>query len=131
MTKSLIPSQDFINSFNYWTTSFDKLMNDKLMNFESPVNEPDYEIKSYDHYDEIKISTLGFEKDDISLILEKNILKVEMTKNENNNSKHKSISFKGVNVSKDSISASYKDGVLTIEIPREKEKEPDNTIPID
>lgn len=119
-------SQDFLDSFNYVTWNINDVLKDT-----SQFAEPEYEHETYDDYEKLKISTFGFHKSDVELTLDNGVLNIKMSKNEDNNVKSKSLSFKGVNIFKDQITARHKDNVLTITIPKTKQKSSDNTIPIE
>ena len=99
-------------------------------------NQPAVNIRENEQNFTIELAVPGLEKKDIKIDINEDILTVSSekkseTEEENNGYKRKEFSFSSFtrsftipeNVNRDKIGASYKDGVLAVELPKEPEKD--------
>lgn len=101
-------------------------------------NQPRVNIKQTDNEYNIELAAPGFEKEDFKLELENNILSISIENtNENNESNDSYTHFEFQNqafkrsftlpkgkTKEEEISASYKNGILSINIPKTEEAKP-------
>lgn len=97
----------------------------------SSIPKPDYEVKEYPKFFEIQVSTFGFDKEDLSVDLNDNILHIKMNKNNDGKSETRKVSF-SVNANKEDIMARHKNNILYVKLLKNSESESsDNSIPIE
>ncbi len=117
---SLLPGRFYLDDF------FDDFDSDKkIMNMNCDIYEKDGMYN-------IEIDIPGFDKKDIKMSVNNGYLTVEATRKENNDEKSKHYikkerfygsykrSFYIGEVSSDEINAEFKDGILKIEVPKDK-----------
>lgn len=121
---------------------FDDLLDDKFLNLNSGINTgiPHYDIIENDNDYNINFMLAGFNRDDISINVEKNILFIKGERKTNNDVKysHKG-SFYGEfkksftlpeDALSDKITASFENGVLSLKIPKDEKTKLSKTIEI-
>lgn len=123
-------------------TIFDHFFNNDFLNWDFEINTgaPHYDIIENDDEYVLELMLPGFNKEDISINIEKDILKIngERKLNEKKNYNSKG-SFFGEfnkvfnlpeNVNSDKIDASFENGILSIKIPKDEKKKLSKTIEI-
>ena len=134
------PAREFFKE-GFWpkeaNSIFDSFFNDHLGKFERNVFfTPRVDVKESAKAFEIHVALPGLKKEDISIDIEKSVLSISgerKLKNENKDDKfHMVENFYGKfsrsftlpeNVDASKIAASYTDGMLTVEIPKEEVKQ--------
>jgi len=121
---------------------FDNFFNDSLFNWDLPARTTsiDYDVIEKDEEYVLDLMLPGFKKEDVSINVENNIMTIEGERKVQEETKYnRKGSFYGhfkksftlpEDVLADNIDASYKDGILSLEIPKNEKMKLSKTIEI-
>lgn len=120
---------------NFWNTDFMQTWND--FEEDSVVWQPQVDIEDLGNSYQVKADLPGIKKDDLKITMNHDVLTIrgerKYEKDEKKKNRHVIERAHGVfsrtfrmpeSVKSDEIKADYKDGVLTIEIPKSEEAQP-------